>query len=126
MFKIHTIAGSRQADTEYLPSSAIKTEAGMLLHMSGGVLVQTSNTDVPTYLCLHTSDGVLEKGTCIPVTRISSDVVIEGIRRDGMSHEEVLIGQKISLSPDGKEFVSVEGAAEVVYVDESVIRVRFI
>lgn len=123
MFKVYSTAGGRVLANEYLPAAAITPTVGTMLVQKNGLLVAATGTDSPTYMCMKTSESPVESGTVIPVIRVSPDTIFETEAEADMS--AVNLGQKIGLDDNGTGVVTTDGAAEVVYNDGTVVRVRF-
>ena len=123
MFKIHSIDGGRTPATEYLPAGDITPQVGTMLVLENGLLAPATGAKTPTYMCLQTSDAAVQSGKDIPVMRVSPDTIFETETKTDMS--AVNLGQKIGLSADGTTVTTTEGAAETVWVDKTVVRVRF-
>ena len=123
MFKIHSIDGGRTPATEYLPAENITPKVGTMLVQENGLLVPATGAKNPTYMCLQSSDAAVQSGMDIPVMRVSPDTIFETETEADMS--AVTLGKKIGLSADGTTVVTTDGAAETVYIDKTVVRVRF-
>lgn len=121
-FHIHTTDDGRVPGLEYLPCGALTPKAGMAMKQENGLLTAAAGADAPTYLCMAQRETACAEGDLIPVVRLQADMVLEAATPESFA---ALPGGKVQLSADGLGLdTAAGGAAEVVYTDKDVTRVR--
>lgn len=120
---VYQTDSGRVPGVEYLPAGGITPKAGMVLKMAEGKLAAASGEDVPLYLSMAERDFACADKERIPVIRISPDIIFETETPLGFT---VKPGGRAQLTADGSGLsAAAGGAAEVVYTDADVTRVRF-
>ena len=123
MFGIFQTDDGRVPANEYLPCSAITPKVGMALKVTGGNLALASGADEPLYISMTERNTACTAGELIPVVRVQRDVIFETPTPASFTAK---IGDKVQLGTDGLSITGTSGgAAEIVYTDDDVTRVRF-
>lgn len=122
-FMIYLTDSGRVPGYEYLPCSAIVPKIGMALKMTSGKLAKASGADEPLYISMTERGTACEDGEQIPVVRVNNDIVFEAPTPATFT---AVAGGTVQLSTDGCGITSTaNGAAEIVYTDSNITRVRF-
>lgn len=109
---------------EYMPAGAITPKVGMTLKVTSGNLAIATAKDLPTYISMVDKTAALTAGDIIPVVRVDSDAIYEVATPSTFSQA---VGVKAQLGSDGMTLAnSTGGAAEIVYTDAEITRVRFV